>query len=577
MDDTLVVGIDFGTTYSGFVLRNTSDVAPTDKVHSVAAAYSENTDSPDELNIIKSWPGNNSGTNDKVPTEIAYRGFYTAASTSRTPAAPLHGKRKFDTFSEMTEKTESSPGTMRWGYQIKPDEDRLRCLKLFLDRSQHIPDHVSLPDIRHQLMACGKDVGTIVAEYLSALFTYAKRELCEWYGEDFVATTKLTVVLTVPAVWSDTAKDATLKAAEAAGMGDSLAMVSEPEAAAIYTLQAMQPKNLRVGHIFVVIDAGGGTVDLISYRILHVKPLRLEEVAKGSGGFCGSTFLNVRFEQFMRERLGMTTFNAIKTGKPMAWLSAWNYFELHAKRNYIADEDDIFNIPLPGVADNARTGIDAGWVTMTSADLSAIFAPIIAAVIALVEGQLAQLRKSRHSVNGLVLVGGFGQSACLMKSLQSRFSTGTDCIEVLRHVNAQTAVVRGAVLRGLEGAEMVTSRKSRRHYGIVIQTTFDPKIHPQSCKVWDPLEESWKADDQMSWCIAKGARHTRLGSTRVACSTVSDLALVPTKLWKTCKNSTGRIYQRLSCDVGMKIESGALSFNFQVDKVVYGKAIATFK
>ena len=50
--DKLVVGVDFGTTYSG-----------------VAAAYSA---TPDDVDIIKTWPGGNGITSDKVPTEIAY-------------------------------------------------------------------------------------------------------------------------------------------------------------------------------------------------------------------------------------------------------------------------------------------------------------------------------------------------------------------------------------------------------------------------------------------------------------------------------------------------------------------------
>ncbi|KAK3063619.1 hypothetical protein LTR53_018835, partial [Teratosphaeriaceae sp. CCFEE 6253] len=48
--DKLIVGVDFGTTYSG-----------------VAAAYSA---TPDEIDIIKTWPGGNGITSDKVPTEI---------------------------------------------------------------------------------------------------------------------------------------------------------------------------------------------------------------------------------------------------------------------------------------------------------------------------------------------------------------------------------------------------------------------------------------------------------------------------------------------------------------------------
>lgn len=59
------------------------------------------------------------------------------------------------------------------------------------------------------------------------------------YSKQFVLSTKLQVILTVPAVWSNAAKDATLKAAEAAGIGHNIGMISKPEAAAVYTLQAI--------------------------------------------------------------------------------------------------------------------------------------------------------------------------------------------------------------------------------------------------------------------------------------------------------------------------------------------------
>lgn len=202
----------------------------------------------------------------------------------------------------------------------------------------------------------GKNIGAVVAEYLGALFAHTKTILVRCYGQAFVATTKLTVVLTVPTVWSDAAKDATLKAAEAAGMGDAISMISKPEAAAVYTLQAIQPSQLRVGHNFVVIDAGGGKVDLISYGNRQLKPLRLEELVKGSGGFCGSSFLNVRFEQSARAKLGITAFTSICTTKPKSWLTALKYFEDYLKCNFDPYEDSTFNVPFPGVPDNAKAG-----------------------------------------------------------------------------------------------------------------------------------------------------------------------------------------------------------------------------
>ena len=49
--------------------------------------------------------------------------------------------------------------------------------------------------------------------------------------------------LSTPAVWSDAAQSKTRKCAEKAGMGsgEKLQIVSEPEAAAVYALDAMDP------------------------------------------------------------------------------------------------------------------------------------------------------------------------------------------------------------------------------------------------------------------------------------------------------------------------------------------------
>jgi hypothetical protein len=40
-------------------------------------------------------------------------------------------------------------------------------------------------------------------------------------------------------------------------------------------------------------DAGGGTVDLISYKITQTKPtFRVEEAAVGSGDKCGASYID---------------------------------------------------------------------------------------------------------------------------------------------------------------------------------------------------------------------------------------------------------------------------------------------
>ena len=89
------------------------------------------------------------------------------------------------------------------------------------------------------------------------------------------------------------------------GSGHALHIISEPEAAAVYALDVLDPHIIEVGDTFVLCDAGGGTVDLISYTVTTLKPqLEIIEATAGTGMLCGSTFLNRRFEKFLEDKLG---------------------------------------------------------------------------------------------------------------------------------------------------------------------------------------------------------------------------------------------------------------------------------
>lgn len=481
LNDRLIVGVDFGTTYSG-----------------VATVY---TSTPDDVEIIKTWPGGNGICSDKVPTEIAY-----------TTSAPTDG-------SDPLTKT-------RWGFMFKPEEPRLRCMKLFLDRSQKLPFYVSPKETATQLKKFNKNVVDAVSDYLTEVYKHTMDTLTRRYGEAFMASTKVEFVLTCPAVWSDTAKNTTLQAAERAGMGSKseIQMISEPEAAAVYTLKAIQPNHLSVGDNFVVCDAGGGTVDLIAYKIISLKPLRVEESAVGTGGLCGSAFLNYRFEEHVRERVGKEKFDEMKIKKNKTWQMGLRYFEEFVKRNFNEEEHQEVNVPFPGLPDDEEAGLDSGFLVMTAEQIKDIFEPVVKEVCELVQGQVTGIRQNGGIVSGIVLVGGFGQSNYLYKRLKAHFNTAAPppyserpthaqanaliemgSVEVMQPVYAWTAVVRGAVLRGLEGS-MVITRKSRFHYGTSYATVYDEDKHQVSERYWSPLWERWMVSDRMQWHIAKVCR-----------------------------------------------------------------------
>ncbi|KAI1008496.1 hypothetical protein CEK26_012900 [Fusarium fujikuroi] len=595
LNDRLIVGVDFGTTFSG-----------------VAAVY---TSTPDDIEIIKTWPGGNGITSDKVPTEIAY---------DFPPNAP-----------------QGTEPTVKWGFQFKPEESRLRCIKLFLDRSQKLPFYVSPLDTAAQLKRFNKNVVDAVSDYLTQIYKHTMDTLTRRYGESFMASTKVEFVLTCPAVWSDAAKNTTLQAAERAGMGlrSEIQMISEPEAAAVYTLKAIQPNHLNVGDNFIVCDAGGGTVDLIAYKIISLKPLRVEESAVGTGGLCGSAFLNYRFEEHVRGRLGQTRFDEMKAKKGKTWQMGLRYFEEFVKRNFNEDEHQEVNVPyvypcpyldptdlrsFPGLPDDEEAGLDSGFLVMTAEQVKDIFEPVVK------EGQVTGLRSKGGIVSGIVLVGGFGQSDYLYRRLKNHFTSAAPppyserpthananstqeagSIEVMQPVYAWTAVVRGAVLRGLEG-NMVISRKSRMHYGTSYATVYDEDKHSVSERYWSPLWERWMVSDRMQWHIAKGealsplapiafhyTRNFRPGQSLIVtddliacdadeppaaytrdlihvCTLTTDLNAVPRSLFTRLTTTRGVEFDNLDFTLEMRVESAGLGFELKVDGVRYGRVEAEF-
>lgn len=92
---------------------------------------------------------------------------------------------------------------------------------------------------------------TLITDYISALGEHLMYVLREKLSESVVKTMPLEFVVTVPAIWSDLAKDKTKKACQrATGLSATkspIHLVSEPEAAAIYALHGLDPHGLNIG------------------------------------------------------------------------------------------------------------------------------------------------------------------------------------------------------------------------------------------------------------------------------------------------------------------------------------------
>ena len=81
------------------------------------------------------------------------------------------------------------------------------------------------------------------------------------------------------------------------------ALGREPEAAAVHAAATIEHPVLQPPKNFILCDAGGGTIDTASYRIVGSgRPVELAELSIRSGGNCGSLFIDVAFEKYLRDR-----------------------------------------------------------------------------------------------------------------------------------------------------------------------------------------------------------------------------------------------------------------------------------
>jgi hypothetical protein len=84
------------------------------------------------------------------------------------------------------------------------------------------------------------------------------------------------------------------------------------------------------GDKFVILDCGGGTVDVTVHSLVTKAPFRLNELAPPSGGPWGSTYVDAAFCNVLRDMMGAASYQRLT--KRMAFLELmvrWAAVQLH--------------------------------------------------------------------------------------------------------------------------------------------------------------------------------------------------------------------------------------------------------
>ncbi|OAA42644.1 Heat shock protein Hsp70 [Metarhizium rileyi] len=481
MDEFIIIGIDFGTTYSG-----------------MAWAYSNE---PEDIEVVTTWN-----------SELSH-----CSDLEKTPTRLYLGKEDDD---------------IKWGYAVPQNVEALEWFKLLLlkekDMASEIRYSSKIQEARRLQEASKKGVVDVVACFLKQLWKHGLQSIGEAIGEDLLEKCILHVVMTLPAIWPHYAQESMKKAAQEAGIlgkrhsGETvLRFISEPEAAALATIKDHSKKStIQTGDHIVVCDAGGGTVDLISYQVYSKKPFLLKECVKGDGGLCGGIFLDEKFKEFVMARTcdAMRTLDKARFNKFLN--DNWEHGIKPQFRGH--GQNRSWGVELPNaVVTNGKGKKRASTLEISTPELVDVFRPVVDKVQSLVRYQaMSIVGKYGKEPKFIVLVGGFGRSPYLFEQLKLSAGNETAVLQS-RGSRPWVAICRGAVIHGITTLGLskslnvkVKTRVARMSYGIEISEYFDPSIHSDADWYIDSHTLRPMAEKQMRWFIRQGQDLSKVSSVR---------------------------------------------------------------
>lgn len=355
MEDCLCIGIDFGTTFSG-----------------VAWAFSRY---PDDIKVVTKWRADLAHNSDdaKCPTEIVY---------------------------------DANKNLRAWGYEIRPNESPLKWFKLLLvDEKDLEPDRRNSPQLieakqmLHRLRMTAVDA---VGDYLRELWKHTIESIEREFGQSAVRGLPFRVVVTVPAIWKPYAQQRTREAVHKAGIlkgrlcGETiLHLVPEPEAAALATLAEFRGRpGVKPGDVFVVCDAGGGTVDITSYKVQKTDPVVVKECVQGDGKMCGAIFVDQEFQNFLRGKLTKRWDKISASQIKKLMNDEWE----HGIKRGFEDTDREWEVRLPPEATSSslilgRKKGEGATLKLQKGHVRGIFSLALGQIRALVHKQIAEIQK----------------------------------------------------------------------------------------------------------------------------------------------------------------------------------------
>ncbi|XP_069129994.1 heat shock 70 kDa protein 12A-like [Argopecten irradians] len=443
----IVAAIDFGTTYSGYAFSTRDD------------------HNRDPLNVsANNW---NSGSGGLI-------------SQKTSTCVLFKPNREFDSFGYEAENKYADLALDKkhsgWRY--------FRRFKMKLYENKLLNRAFELEDDQGSKMPAMKVFSSSIWYMRTQLMKTCRNRYSDIEDSDILW------VLTVPAIWSDASKQFMREAAVEAGIKDcNLKLALEPEAASLYCKYIPNEKgdegmsSFSCGSKYLVLDAGGGTIDITVHQVQEDGSLK--EIHKANGGDWGGTKVDNAYQALLTGIIGDKGFAKFCKENKGDMIDLFRDFEIKKRtiKSFPDDDDAKVNFKIPASM-NKRRDIQKTVKSKFKKDFSVTSDKLRVAghiarnlfndpVMHIIDHLKTIMSEDQAvGIKAIMLVGGFSESPVLQSKVREAFPD----IRMVVPPEAGLAVLKGAVIFGHE-PETITTRISKYTYGIDTSVKFEEGVH----------------------------------------------------------------------------------------------------
>ena len=324
----------------------------------------------------------------------------------------------------------------------------------------------------------------IIAEYLR-LFSDNILKYVNLKGKSY-SKDDIQWVITVPAIWNDYGKQLMIDCSRKAGMND-ISIALEPEAASLtmFNDNIVEKYLKEKGKKFMLIDAGGYTIDITLNEIVDNHG-NLKQLSPPSGGAYGSMNINKDLINLVEEMFGKEKIDHLKENRYDLWKITLDSIEKKKKEikndgsdaEYFRIDTRFEEIVCTSIY-KCEKETSYGPVKFNNNYLEIprkVMKYIILKNVNPIIKHIKDLFENFHNItiDVIVLTGGFSNCKLLVDEINKNFKNFPHRILS----KPETSVMNGAVLYGIEPNKIV-SRKAPYTIGI---STHSYHIPGTECK-----------------------------------------------------------------------------------------------